>query len=104
MFQFIRNRRPAVIGLILGATVGLMVAVGYGGTSAWLCTGIRKCPASWEPYVIVSSIFFVGLTVAGVAIAYFGAKVYQIFDTALGSDKAYEPSIGTTMTERSDDE
>ena len=103
MFQFIRNRRPAVIGLILGATVGLMVAIGYGGTSAWLCSGIRNCPASWEPFVLVSSIFFVGFTVAGVTIAHFGAKVYKIFDTALGSDKAREPSIGTTIRERSDD-
>ena len=104
MLQFIRNRRPAVNGLILGATVGLMVAVGYGGTSAWLCTGIRKCPVSWEPYVLVSSIFFVGITVAGVVISYFGAKAYRIFDTSIGGDKAYEPSIGTMMTEISDDE
>jgi hypothetical protein len=79
-----------------------MVGIGYGGTSAWLCSGIRNCPASWEPYVIVSAVFFIGITVSGVIVAVVGARLYKIFDTSIGSDKAYEPSIGTDIVELSD--
>jgi len=97
MFRFIGNRRPAVIGLILGTTLGLMVAIGYGGTSAWLCSGIRKCPASWEPFVIVSAIIFVLILVAVIIMSVVMARLYKIFDTSIGGEKAYEPSIGTAM-------
>jgi hypothetical protein len=97
MFRFIGNRRPAVIGLILGSALGLMVAIGYGGTSAWLCSGIRKCPASWEPFVIVSAIIFVLILVAVIIMSVVMARLYKIFDTSIGGEKAYEPSIGTTM-------
>lgn len=86
MISFLKRRRPAVVGLMLGATVGLMVALGYGLTSAWLCSGIRKCPASWEPFVIVSAIIFLAITPIGVVVASFGARLYRIFDTALYPD------------------
>ena len=102
MLQFLRNRRPAVIGLIFGTVLGLMVAIGYGSTSAWLCSGIRNCPASWEPFVIVSSIIFVLILIAAVVFAVVGAKLYKVFDTSIGGEKAYEPSIGTTTPERSE--
>ena len=85
MFQFITKRRPSVRGLIIGGMVGLAFAFGYALTGAWLCTGIRGCPASWEPFALVSSIIFVAITVAGVITAVIGAKLYKIFDTALGS-------------------
>lgn len=94
MFQFIGRRRPSVVGLIVGGTIGLAVALGYALTGAWLCTGIRACPASWEPFALVSSIIFVLITLAGVFVAVVGAKLYKIFDTALGSEAAF--------TERSD--
>lgn len=82
------------MGLIVGGTIGLAVALGYALTGAWLCTGIRACPASWEPFALVSSIIFVLITLAGVFVAVVGAKLYKIFDTALGSEAAF--------TERSD--
>ena len=71
--------------MIIGGMVGLAVAFGYALTGAWLCTGIRGCPASWEPFALVSSIIFVLITVFGVVVAVVGAKLYRIFDTALGS-------------------
>lgn len=85
------------MGLIVGGTIGLAVALGYALTGAWLCTGIRACPASWEPFALVSSIIFVLITLAGVFVAVVGAKLYKIFDTALGVD-----SGSTTFSESSD--
>ncbi len=90
--------------MILGTIVGLMVAGGYGGTSAWLCSGIRKCPASWEPFVLVSVIIFVLIVAFTVVFMVIGAKAYKIFDTSIGGEKAYEPSIGTTTVELSDED
>lgn len=86
MFQFIGKRRPSVKGLIVGGAAGLAGAAAYAATSGWLCSGIRQCPASWEPYAVVSSIIFVVITVAGVIVAVVGAKLYEIFDTALVID------------------
>jgi mannose/fructose/N-acetylgalactosamine-specific phosphotransferase system component IIC len=99
MFRFIGNRRPVVAGLILGTVLGLMVAVGYGATSGWLCSGISKCPGSWEPFVIVSSIIFVLILVATTIASVVMARLYKIFDTSIGGEKAYEPSIGTDMSD-----
>lgn len=84
------------MGLIVGGTIGLAVALGYALTGAWLCTGIRACPASWEPFALVSSIIFVLITLAGVFVAVVGAKLYKIFDTALGSEV-----VDDTFSERS---
>jgi hypothetical protein len=104
MFRFLGNRRPVVVGLILGSVFGLMIGSGYGLTSAWLCSGIRKCPASWEPFALVSAIIFVVVLVFVVIVSVFGAKAYKIFDTSIGGKKAYEPSVGTDVVERSGDE
>ncbi len=71
------------MGLILGATAGLVIAAAYAATSGWLCSGIRACPASWEPYAVVSAIIFVLITLFGVVVAVVGALLYRIFDTAL---------------------
>ena len=81
--------------MIGGGAAGLAVAVAYAATSGWLCSGIRDCPASWEPYAVVSSIIFVSITVAGVIAAVVGAKLYRIFDTALVVDDG-----NTTSSER----
>ncbi len=108
MFQFIRRRRPAVKGLIIGGMAGLAVALGYGLTGAWLCTGIRGCPASWEPFALVASIIFVAITVAGVVAAVISAKLYKIFDTALRTEGVVTTSYpaggggDTTLPERSE--
>lgn len=102
MFRFIGNRRPAVAGLILGTALGLMVGAGYGLTSGWLCSGISKCPASWEPFVIVSTIIALFVLVATVIVSIIGARLYKIFDTSIGGEKAYEQSIGSPRDE--DDE
>ena len=80
--------------MIIGGVVGLAFAFGYALTGAWLCTGIRGCPASWEPFALVSSIIFVAITVAGVIAAVIGAKLYKIFDTALGGE-----GVVTTFSE-----
>jgi len=85
--------------MILGTALGLMIAVGYGATSSWLCSGISKCPGSWEPFVIVSSIIFFFVLVATIIVAIIGARLYKIFDTSIGGERAYEPSIGTDMTD-----
>lgn len=95
MFRFIGRRRPAVAGIILGTVLGLMVAIGYGATSAWLCSGISKCPASWEPFVLVSSIILFVILAIMIVVSIVGARVYKIFDTSIGGEKAYEPSIGS---------
>jgi hypothetical protein len=102
MIRFLGRRRPWVTGLILGTALGLMIAVGYGGTSAWLCSGISKCPASWQPFVLVSSIIFGLVLVATMIVAIFGAKLYKIFDTSIGGDKAYAGSGGRAV-DRDDD-
>ena len=83
MFNFVHKRRPAIVGLILGSTVGLMIALVYGLTSVWLCSGIRKCPESWIPFAVVAAIIFIVITPIGVAVAVIGARLYKIFDTAL---------------------
>ena len=80
--------------MILGTLIGLMIGGGYGATSAWLCSGIRNCPASWEPFVIVSSIIFVLVLVSTVVVSVIGAKAYKIFDTSIGGDAAYAASGG----------
>ncbi len=105
MFSFISRRRPAVAGLIIGVIVGLMVAIGYGATSAWLCSGIRDCPVSWEPFVFISLLIFLVIVVAMVVVAMVFARAYKIFDTSIGGSKAYEPSIGsnTAPAEGSDE-
>ena len=95
MFRFIGNKRPLVAGLILGTLLGAMIAIGYATTSAWLCSGIRKCPASWEPHALVSSIILLVFVITAVVVSVVGARVYKIFDTSLGGEKAYEPSIGS---------
>ena len=94
MIGFIFRKRPAVAGLILGTLIGLMIGGGYGATSAWLCSGIRKCPDSWEPFVVVSSIIFVLVLISTVAVSVLGAKAYKIFDTSIGGDAAYGASGG----------
>jgi|TARA_B100000959_G_C14980181_1_gene623140 hypothetical protein len=94
MLSFIFRRRPAVAGLMIGSIAGLLVAGGYGLTSAWLCSGIRKCPASWEPFVFVSVIIFVVIVVVAVIVSILGAKAYKIFDTSIGGDKAYANAGG----------
>ena len=83
MFNFVHKRRPSIVGLILGSTVGLMIALGYGLPSIWLCSGIRKCPESWIPFAVVAAIIFILITPIGVAVAVIGARLYKIFDTAL---------------------
>jgi hypothetical protein len=103
MFRFLGKRRPLVIGLILGTLLGLMIAAGYGATSAWLCSGIRKCPASWEPFVLISSIIFVVVVITTMIVAVGGARAYKIFDTSIGGDKAYEPSIGSPRDDKESD-
>lgn len=95
MFRFIGNKRPLVAGLILGTLLGAMIAIGYATTSAWLCSGIRKCPASWEPYVYVSAIILIVTLITTVIVSIIGARAYKIFDTSIGGAKAYEPSIGS---------
>ncbi|MDA1280010.1 MAG: hypothetical protein O3B95_08205 [Chloroflexi bacterium] len=94
MIAFIRRRHASVIGLLVGGLVGLAAAAGYGGTSAWLCSGIRNCPVSWEPFVLVSSIIFVVLTVTGIFAAMVVARLYKIFDTATGGEAAYSSQGG----------
>ena len=103
MIGFIFRRRPAVVGLILGTAIGLMIGGGYGVTSAWLCSGIRNCPASWQPFVVVSSIIFVLALVSTVIVSVIGAKAYKIFDTSIGGDAAYAASGGRGGDSSSDE-
>ena len=83
MFNFVCKSRPAIVGLILGATIGLMIGLGYGITCIWLCSGIRKCPDNWVPFAIVTAIIFMVITPIGVIVAVISARLYKIFDTAL---------------------
>ncbi len=73
----------------------MAISLGYTLTSAWLCTGIRDCPVSWEPYVGTAVVIFVPITIAGIIVAIVGAKLYEIFDTALVEDTAPAESSGT---------
>ncbi len=97
MFRFIANRTPAVAGLIIGSVLGLLIAGGYGGTSAWLCSGISACPASWQPFVLVSSIIFLIVFLLVFVATIFFVRLYRIFDTSNGGASAYRPSIGSTL-------
>ena len=72
--------------MIIGGLAGLVVATAYAATAGWLCSGIRACPVSWEPFAVVATIIFVVITVAGVVVAVVGAKLYRVFDTALASE------------------
>jgi|TARA_B100002003_G_scaffold246664_1_gene276781 hypothetical protein len=58
---------------------------------AWLCTGIRACPPSWEPFALVLSIIFFVITLICVFAAVIGARLYKIFDTALVVDDSTKP-------------
>ena len=105
MFHFIGKRRPSVKGLIIGGTAGLVIAVAYAATAGWLCSGIRNCPASWEPFALISSIIFVLTTVFGTVVAVVSAKLYRVFDTALvindDGDATYSESVRTSYPEPS---
>ncbi len=105
MFHFIGKRRPSVKGLIVGGAAGLIIAVAYAATAGWLCSGIRKCPVSWEPFALVSSIIFVLITVFSIVAAVVTAKLYRIFDTALvindDGDATYSESVRTSYPEPS---
>tara|TARA_Y100001970_G_C13894186_1_gene680273 strand:- start:307 stop:567 length:261 start_codon:yes stop_codon:yes gene_type:complete len=85
MFRFIANKRPAIAGLIIGLIIGLMVAGGYGGMSAWVCSGIRTCPASWQPFVLVSSIIFLIVFLIVFVATILFVRFYRILDTSTGS-------------------
>jgi hypothetical protein len=52
--------------------------------------------------VLVSSIIFGFVLVATMIVAIFGAKLYKIFDTSIGGDKAYTGSGGRAV-DRDDD-
>ena len=93
MFNFIRNRRSATSGLIIGVLLGLSAALGYGLMGAWLCTGIRACPPRWEPFALVLSIIFFLITLASVFAVVIGARLYKIFDTALVVDDSTKPVL-----------
>ena len=94
MFAFFGRRHASIVGLIIGGLIGLAVAVGYGATGAWLCSGIRNCPASWEPFALVSSIIFLVLTVTGIIAAMVIVRLYKVFDTATGGESAYSSQGG----------
>ncbi|MGB1748491.1 MAG: hypothetical protein ACPHK0_01740 [Dehalococcoidia bacterium] len=83
MIYFLGRRRPVFVGFILGTVLGAAVALGYGLTAGWLCSGIRECPASWIPFAFISSIIFfivLGMTTLVTVIL---TKLYRIFDTVL---------------------
>jgi len=83
MTYFLGRRRPVFVGFILGTVLGAAVALGYGLTAGWLCSGIRECPASWIPFAFISSIIFfivLGMTTLVTVIL---TKLYRIFDTVL---------------------
>lgn len=83
MIYFLGRRRPVFVGFILGTVLGAAVALGYGLTAGWLCSGIRDCPASWIPFAFISSIIFfivLGMTTIVTVIL---TKLYRIFDTVL---------------------
>lgn len=83
MIYFLGRRRPVFVGFILGTVLGAAVALGYGLTAGWLCSGIRECPASWIPFAFISSIIFfivLGMTTLLTVIL---TKLYRIFDTVL---------------------
>ncbi len=83
MIYFLGRRRPVFVGFILGTVLGAAVALGYGLTAGWLCSGIRDCPASWIPFAFISSIIFfivLGMTTLVTVIL---TKLYRIFDTVL---------------------
>ena len=84
MFKFIAKKHPAIAGLILGSIIGLMVAGGYGGMSAWVCSGIRTCPASWQPFVLVSSIIFLIVFLMVFVATIVFVRLYRILDTSTG--------------------
>jgi len=83
MIAFLGRRRPLFAGLILGTVLGAAIALGYGLTAGWLCSGIRECPASWIPFAFISSIIFVIVLSMTTIVTVILAKLYRIFDTML---------------------
>ena len=73
------RRKAAIVGALVGAFFGLIFFAAYGVTSAWICSGVRSCPGSWQPFAIVSGIGWVGAILFGAFIGYFIRGLYRLF-------------------------
>lgn len=67
------------VGLAVGAFIGLLFAIGYSGTSAWLCSGIRDCPTHPVPFIVVGAVVWVLTIIFVTAVSVFFHKLYRLF-------------------------
>lgn len=67
------------VGIGVGAFIGMLFAIGYSGTSAWLCSGIRDCPTHPAPFLIVGAFVWVLTIFFVTAISVFFHKLYRLF-------------------------
>lgn len=69
----------AKVGIAVGTFIGMLFAIGYSGTSAWLCSGIRDCPTHPVPFIAAGAFVWVLTIIFITALSLFLHKLYRMF-------------------------
>ena len=73
------QKKAVITGSIIGGIFGILFFGAYGLIAAWICDGLRSCPAHWAPYVIFA-VIGVGISIVlGAGTGALLRKLYQLF-------------------------
>ena len=72
------RRRAFTTGAIVGLFFGIIFFIGYGATSAWICSARLDC-GHWAPITIVSASGALSFTVLGGITGLVLHKLYGLF-------------------------